>query len=226
MTNLDSVLKRKDIPLTTKVHIIKAMNFPVVMYRCESWTIKKAAHWGTDAFKLWFWRRLLGLTWPANQSILKEIISEYSLEGLILQLKLQYFGHVFQRADSLEKVLMLGKSEARRRRGWQKMRWFDGITNSMDMSLSQLQKMRRSLACFNPWGGEDLDMTGQLNNSKDLKRHITKDLKMEKLACEKMLHIICHQGNANYNEIPVYIYQNGQIPHHWQDLMLVKQEEI
>ena len=157
-------------------------------------------------------------SWTANQSILKEINSEYSLEGLILQLKLQYFGHKIQRADSLEKVLMLGKSEARRRRGQQRMRWLEGITNSTDMSLSKLQKIMKDREAWHAaihGGGEDLDMTGRLNNSKDLKRHVTKeDLQMEKIACEKMLHIICHQGNANYNEIPVHIYQNGQIPHH------------
>jgi len=143
MTNLDSILKWGGITLPTKVLRVKAMTFPVVRYRCENWTIKKAAHQGTDAFKLWFWRRLLGLIWTTNQSILKEINSEYSLEVLILQLKLQYFGHEIQRADSLEKVLMLGKSEARRRRGWQRIKWLDGITNSMDMSLGQLQKMMK-----------------------------------------------------------------------------------
>ena len=141
MTNLDSILKSRDISLPTKVHIVKAMIFPVVIYGCERWTIKKAESQRIDAFKLWCWRRLLRVPWTArrsNQSILKEINPEYSLEGLML--KLQYFGHLMQRADSLEKTLMLGKVEGRRRRGQQRMRWLDSITDSMDMSLSKLQE--------------------------------------------------------------------------------------
>ena len=139
MTNLDRILKSRDITLPTKVCLVKAMVFPVVMDGYDSWTIKKAEHRRMDAFELWCWRRLLWASWTArrsNQSILKEISPEYSLEGLMLKLKLQYFGHLMRRADSFEKTLMLGKIEGWRRRGWQRMRWLDGITNSMDMSLS------------------------------------------------------------------------------------------
>ena len=141
VTNLDSVLKNRDITLLTKVCLVKAMVFPVVMYGCESWTIKKAEHGKIDPFKLWCWRRLLRVSWTArrsNQSILKEISPEYSLEGLMLKLKLQYFGHLMRRADSLEKTMMQWKIEGRRRRG-QQMRWLDGIINSMDMNLSKLR---------------------------------------------------------------------------------------
>ena len=138
MTSLDSILKGRDVTLRTKVHLVKAMVFPVVMYGYESWTIKKAERWRIDAFELWYWRRLLRVPWTArisNQSILKEISLGCSLEGLMLKLKLQYFGYLMPRGDSLEKTLMLGKIEGRRRRGRQRMRWLDGITNSMDMSL-------------------------------------------------------------------------------------------
>ena len=143
-TNLDSILKSRDITLSTKVRLVKAMVFPVVMYGCESWTIKKAEHQRIDAFELWCWRRLLRVPWTArrsNQSIIKEIGPGCSLEGLMLKLKLQYFGHLMRRADSFEKTLMLGKIEGRRRRGQQKMRWLDGITNSMDIGLGGLQEL-------------------------------------------------------------------------------------
>ena len=138
MTNLDSILKSRDITLLTKVHLDKAMVFPVVMYGCPSWTIKKAKCRRIDAFELWCWRRLLRVPWTtrrSNQSILKEISPGYSLEGLMLKLKLQYFGHLMRRADSFEKTLMLGKTEDRRRRGQQRMRWLDGVTDSMDVGL-------------------------------------------------------------------------------------------
>ena len=144
MTNLDSIFKSRDITLPTKVHLVKAMVFPVVMYRCESWTVKKAEHRRIDAFKLWCWRRLLRVPWTArrsNQFILKEISPEISLEGTMLKLKLQYFGHLMRRVDSLEKTLMLGGIGGRRRRGRQRTRWLDGITDSMDVNLSELQEL-------------------------------------------------------------------------------------
>ena len=146
MTNLDSVLKKRDITLPTKVHIIKAMVFPVVTHVCENWTVKKAERQRIDEFKLWCWRRLLRVPWTrrrSNQSILREINPEYSLEGLMLELKLQYSGHLMQTADSLEKSLMLGKVEGRRRRGRQRMRWLDGINDAMDMNLGKLREMVR-----------------------------------------------------------------------------------
>ena len=169
MTNLDSILKSRDITLLTKVCLVKAMVFPVVMYGCDSWTIKKAKHWRIDDFELWYWKRLLRVTWTArrsNQWILKEISPEYSLEGLILKLKLQYFGRLTWKTDSMEKTLMLGNIEGRRRRGRQRMRWLDGITDSIDMSLSKLWELsdgQGDLVCCCSWGCHELDMIEWLN---------------------------------------------------------------
>ena len=173
MTNLDSILKSRDITLPTKVYLVKAMVFPVVMYGCESWTIKKAECWRIDAFELWCWRSLLRVPWTArrsNQSILKEISPEYSFEGLML--KLQYFGHQMQRADSFKKMLMLGKIEGRKRRGRQRMRRLDGITDSMDVSLSQLWRwwstgkaVLQVLTCCSSWGCKESNRTERLNKN-------------------------------------------------------------
>ena len=168
--NLDGILKSRDITLPTKVRIVKAMVFPVVTYGCESWTIKKAERRRINAFELCCWGRLLRVPWTARrsiQSILKEISPEYSLEGLRLKLKLQHFGHLMWRTDSFEKTLMLGKIEGRRRRGRQRMRWLDGITDSMDMNLSKLHHVlhdgQGGLAWCSPWGHSESDMTERLN---------------------------------------------------------------
>ena len=147
MTNLDSILKIRDITLPTEVCLVKAMVFPLVLYGCESWNIKKAEHWRTDVFELWCWIRLFRVPWTSNHSVLKNINSEYSLERLMMKLKFQYFGHLMWRASSLEKTLMLGKIEDRRS-GWQRMRWLDGITDSMDMSEKSLEDNERQ---GSPW---------------------------------------------------------------------------
>ena len=159
MANLDSILKSRDITLPTKICLVKAMIFPVAMYGSDSWTMKKAEHQRTDAFELWCWRRLLRVPWTARNP-------EYSLERLMLKLKLQYFKHLIWQANSLAKILMLGKIEGRRRRGWQRMRWLDGITDSMDMSLSKIRELgdgQGSLACCSPWVRKESDTTKQMN---------------------------------------------------------------
>ena len=174
MTNLDSILKSRDITLPTKVRLVKAIVFPVVMYGCESWTVKKAECWRIDAFELWCWRRLLRVPWTArrsNQSILKEISPWCSLEKLMLKLKLQYFGHLIWRLDSLEKTLMLGGVGGRRRRGWQRMRWLDGITDYGHKFgwIPGVGDRQQGLACFDSWGHKESDTAERLNWTENQK---------------------------------------------------------
>ena len=165
MTNLDSILKRRDITLLKNICLVKVMVFPVVKYGCESWSIKKAEHQRTYAFKLWCWRRLLKVPCASrsNQSVLTEISPECSLEGQMLKLKLQYFGHLMWRTDSFEKTMMLGKIEGKSRKGWQRMRWLDGVTDSVNMSLSKLRELVMDREACRPWGHKESDRTEQLN---------------------------------------------------------------
>ena len=172
MTNLDSALKSRDVILPTKVHIVKAMIFPVVMYGCESWTVNEAECQRIDALKLWCWRRLLKVPWTtkrSNQSILREINPDYSLERLMLKLNLQYFAHLMWTDDLLEKSLMMGKIEGRRRRGHQRMRWLGGITDAITWTWANSRRWwgRGGLMCFSPWGLKESEMTGWLNNTRE-----------------------------------------------------------
>ena len=197
MTNLDSILKRRDITLSTKVHLVKAMVFPVVMYGCESWTIKKAERIRIDAFELWCWKRLLRVPWTArrsNPSIRWEISPGFSYKGLMLKLKLQYFGHLIQRADSFEKTLMLGKIEGMRRRGWQRMRWLDSIIDLMDMGLDGLQQL---VMDREPWRAVIhgvIKSRTRLNNWTELKWWNVEHRWYNKISCLGLWagHIVSH----------------------------------
>ena len=203
MTNLDSIFKSRDITLPTKVRLVKAMVFPVVMYGCESWSIRKVECWRIDAFELWCWRRLLRVPWTArrsNQSILKENSPGCSLEGLMLKLKLQYFGHLMWRADSLEKTLMLGKIEGRRRRGRRRMGWLGGITDSMDMGLFGwtlgVGDGQGGLVCWGSWGRKESDTTERLNWTEFF---FTFSARLSLLFPKNFSHLAWHRGQQ---EVP------------------------
>ena len=224
MSNIDSILKSRDVTLLTKVRLVKGMVFPVVMYGCENWTIKEAEHWKINAFELCFWRRLLRVPWTArrsNQSILKEISPKYSLEGLMLKLELQYSGHLMGRANSLEKTLMLGKIEGRRRRGQQKMKWLHVITNSMDMSLSKLQVLvidreawhaavhetAKSQTQLSDWTElMDIDIYEPCGNYK-WKKYTTQRKRNPNV---KQRKISCHKEMALKNKIAEKSYKSNQ----------------
>ena len=205
MTNLDSVLKSRDTTLPIKVHIVKVIVFPVVMYECESWTIKKAEHWGTDAFKQWCWTRLLrvpGTARSSNQSVLKEISPEYSLEGVLL--KLQYFGHLMPRANSLEKTLMLEKIEGKRRRGQQRKRWLDSITDSVDMSLSKLWEMVEDRGAWRATVHGVPKSETQLSNWTTATSSEAESSKLQSSSGPNSVHHLCLYGPRDKNGFYIF----------------------